>query len=165
MSDINIADIIIGERHRKDMGDLDALAASIKEQGLLQPIGINEDKVLVFGERRLRACRDILGWTVIDAGVVNVTSMVEGEHAENEMREDFRVSEKVAIAAAVKAEIGKRQGQRTDLAAQAAKFSGRTDDEVARLVGFGSAETLKRAETVVEHGSPELIEAPRSSPC
>ena len=40
-----------------------------------------------------------------------------------------------------------------------ANLSGRTDDYVARLVGFGSANTYRRARTVVEHGTPELVAA------
>ena len=50
--------IVIGERHRKDLGDLDALAASIGKLGLLQAIGVTKSNELVFGERRLRACAD-----------------------------------------------------------------------------------------------------------
>src|SRR5271163_1680231 len=126
---IPIADVVIRDRHRKEMGDLNNLATAIRDQGLLQPIGITEGKVLVFGERRLRACRDILDWTEIAARIVHVTSIVEGEFTENEMRKDWTVSERVAIAATVKAEIGNRQGERSDLAARAAKLSGRTDDE------------------------------------
>jgi hypothetical protein len=82
-----------------------------------------------------------------------------GAFTENELREAFTVSERVAIAVDVEAEIGNRQGQRSDLAAQAAKLSGRTDDEVARLTGFGSAETLKRAQTVVDKGASNVIDA------
>ena len=37
-----ISQIKIGDRHRKDLGDLDALAASI-EKGFLQPIGVTPD--------------------------------------------------------------------------------------------------------------------------
>ena len=59
MPSIPIADIRIGERHRKNIGDLSTLAASIKSEGLLQEIGISPDRVLVFGERRLRACHDL----------------------------------------------------------------------------------------------------------
>jgi hypothetical protein len=33
-----VASITVGDRHRKDLGDLDPLVASIKEHGLLQPI-------------------------------------------------------------------------------------------------------------------------------
>src|SRR5512147_3245849 len=58
-------------RHRQDMGDLQALADSMSEIGLLQPIGVTADFALVFGERRLRAAR-ILGWTAILARIVDV---------------------------------------------------------------------------------------------
>jgi len=78
---IKISEITLGERHRKDMGDLQGLADSITRQDLLQPIGITESNRLVFGERRLRACRDILGLAEIDVRVVAVTSIVEGAQA------------------------------------------------------------------------------------
>ncbi len=159
MAMVPISTIKIGERFRQDLGDLEPLAESIVCQGLLQPIGINENKELVFGQRRLVACRDILGWSEIEARVVDVTSLVEGQHDENEIRKDFTPSERVAIAEAVRAEIGDRQGQRTDLAANAAKLTGRSDDEAARKSGFGSAETLERAKTVVETAAPNIVEA------
>jgi ParB/RepB/Spo0J family partition protein len=92
-----IADITVGDRHRQDMGDLEELADSIKRQGVLQPIGVTADDELVFGKRRLLACRDILGWDTIDCRVVDVTSLVEGEHDENLMRKDFTLSERHAI--------------------------------------------------------------------
>lgn len=56
-----ISAIQIGERFRRELGGLESLAESIKAQGLLQPIGITEEGVLVFGGRRLKACRDVLG--------------------------------------------------------------------------------------------------------
>ena len=40
-----ISEIQLGNRHRKDMGDIEALAQSIQEEGLLQPIGITPDNV------------------------------------------------------------------------------------------------------------------------
>jgi hypothetical protein len=39
--EVPVANIVIGERHRQDMGDLETLAESMRELGLLQPIGIN----------------------------------------------------------------------------------------------------------------------------
>ena len=71
--------IQIGERHRKDLGNLEALAASIAAEGLLQPIGITEENVLVFGERRLRAVQDVLRRETISARVVHVSSITAGE--------------------------------------------------------------------------------------
>ncbi|MGD0090678.1 MAG: ParB N-terminal domain-containing protein [Planctomycetota bacterium] len=93
---IPINEIIMGERHRQDMGDLAALAASIRELGLLQPIGVTEENQLVFGERRLKACRDILNWKDIPARIIRIDRIVDGEHAKNEIRKDFTVSERVA---------------------------------------------------------------------
>jgi hypothetical protein len=100
-------------RHRQDMGDFKAVADSMSEIGLLQPIGVTADFALVFGERRLRAARN-LGWTAILARIVDVPSIVAGEYAENEVRKDFTPSARVAIAGAIRAEIGSRQGRRTD---------------------------------------------------
>ena len=60
LKELKIAEIKVGNRHRKDMGDLTSLADSIRQDGLLQPIGVTDSLELVFGERRLRATRDVL---------------------------------------------------------------------------------------------------------
>ena len=56
----SIDSIVVGERQRKDPGDIDALMRSIKEVGVLQPITITPDGVLVCGARRLKEPCD--GW-------------------------------------------------------------------------------------------------------
>jgi ParB-like nuclease family protein len=63
---MNIDDIIIENRLRKDMGDIVQLAASIKENGLIQPILLTriaendlEHYKLVAGHRRLEAMRSL----------------------------------------------------------------------------------------------------------
>jgi ParB-like chromosome segregation protein Spo0J len=93
---VPVEDIKIGQRHRVDWGDLESLAASIEAEGLLQPIGMTEDLRLVFGERRLRAYKR-LGRGRIPARIVRVSSILAGEFAENTMRKDFTISERVAI--------------------------------------------------------------------
>lgn len=158
---VAIADIQIRDRFRRDMGDLPALAKSIEQEGLLQPIGITEGNRLVFGERRLSACRDILGRKEIEARVVKVSSIIAGEYAENEMRKDFTPSERVAIAEAIRREMAGRQGSRTDLqhkdrGPEVAR--GQTRDIAAKQVGFGSGKQLERAEKVVRLGVPALVE-------
>ena len=60
--------IQVGTRHRTDLGDIDALAASIREHGLLQPITVTIDGVLVCGRRRLAAIRQ-LGWRTVSVWV------------------------------------------------------------------------------------------------
>ena len=52
-----ITEIVEGQRFRKNMGDIDALASSIRDIGLLQPIGVDDEHRLVFGGRRLAAFR------------------------------------------------------------------------------------------------------------
>lgn len=56
-----IDQIEIGERCRRDLGDIDALAKTIDELGLLQPIVITPDNLLIAGARRIAAGRK-LGW-------------------------------------------------------------------------------------------------------
>ena len=151
---------VIG-RHRKDMGDIDALAASIATEGLLQPIGITEDNLLVFGERRLLAVRDTLKRATIAARVVQVSSIVAGEYAENEIRKDFTPSERAAIGEAVAQQISGRQGQRTDreLPRNCAEVEPGVETRAiaARMAGFGSKDTYERAKKVVEHAVDEIV--------
>jgi N6-adenosine-specific RNA methylase IME4 len=153
---VAISSIRIGERHRKDWSDLRALAKSIDEVGLLHPIGISPSGELVFGERRLLAYRDILGWTEIPASVVNVPSIVDGERHENEIRKDFAPSERVAIERTINAELERRPGARTDLAQNVAPSEkDHLAKESARLAGFGNRETARQALAVVEAAERE----------
>lgn len=158
--DIPTNKIKIGLRHRNDLGDLEALAASIREMGLLQPIGVDRYYNLIFGMRRLIACGDMLQWKQIPAVILDIESMLAGEYAENEFRKQFTASERAEIGKAIEEELGNRKGQRTDLSAIAAKSDqGKTVDLAAKRAGFKSAETFERAKAVVATGSPGLIAA------
>jgi ParB family chromosome partitioning protein len=64
-----VADIKVGKRIRKDMGDIEGLAESIEDIGLLNPISVDEDGRLLAGARRLAACKR-LGWKTIPVNVV-----------------------------------------------------------------------------------------------
>lgn len=59
-----VGSIHVGNRHRKDLGDIDALATSIERDGLLQPITVTPEGVLVCGARRLAAIKQ-LAWTEV----------------------------------------------------------------------------------------------------
>lgn len=165
MSDtVPISQIVIGQRHRSDMGDLAALAESIRKVSLLQPIGINEQNILVFGERRLRACRDILGWTEIPARVVQMARIVDGEYHENEMRKSFNVSERVAIGKAIEDCVMERRGRpATEPPAKipynCTEFPTgiETREIAAKRAGFDNYQNYRRAKKVVEHAIPELV--------
>lgn len=64
-----ISQIKVGKRIRRDMGDIESLAASIADLGLLQPILVFPDGRLIAGERRLRAAQK-LGWKTIPVRVM-----------------------------------------------------------------------------------------------
>ncbi len=87
-----IAGIRIGPRHRREFGDIASLARSIEEVGLLHAVVVTPAGDLVAGERRLRAVQ-MLGRDSIPVRVVDLDSIVRGEHAENTYRKDFTLSE------------------------------------------------------------------------
>ena len=106
---MNIEDIKIGNRFRKDLGDIKTLASSIQEIGLLQPVVINQNNELIAGQRRLGACKS-LGWTEIPAAVVNLDDIVKREYHENAVRKDFTTSERIAVLQEIeKKRLGHRQ--------------------------------------------------------
>ena len=88
-----IADIVIGKRHRSDLGDLQSLADSIREVGLLQRIVVKADGTLVAGARRLLACGDLLGWIEIPVEVADGCPSDAGEWHENQARKNLNPSE------------------------------------------------------------------------
>ena len=102
MSDIRaINSIIVGERHRRDMGDIAELAASIAETRA--PASASSSRPngdLIAGERRLRAMQQ-LGWTEVPVHVVPIDDIVRGELAENTERKDFLPSEIESIRRAM----------------------------------------------------------------
>ncbi len=159
-----IVSIKVANRFRQDLGDIAPLAASIKDLGLLQPIGVDQDYNLIFGQRRLEAHK-ALGLDTIKARLIRVASLFQAEYAENEIRKDFTPSERVAIGKAIEEEIGNRQGQRTDktsygLSVNLPEVNGRkTADIAAEQAGFGSEKTYRDAKTVVAQAEPELVEA------
>lgn len=172
--DTRLDQIKIGSRARKDLGDIGLLAESIQQLGLLQPIGIDQNYRLVFGERRYRAFEK-LGRETIPARIVHVDSLLQAEHAENEIRKDFTASERVAIAKAVEEEIkaqGERRGRpkadsgQTDLIVDEKVVNSpqfepgqKTRDAAAMAAGFDSEWAYRQAKKVTEDGTQELIDA------
>ena len=97
---IPLNDIIVKKRIRKEMGDIVALAESMKHYGLMNPIVLNSRNQLVAGGRRLEAAR-YLGWRTINAVIVDINEslpMLEYEVEENLQRQSFNPQE-LALAA------------------------------------------------------------------
>ena len=88
---VQISDIKIKKRIRKDLGNLDDLKDSLRVYGLLNPITINSKYELIAGERRVQAAKQ-LGWTSINANILDNLSDVdqlEMEIEENNQRKPF----------------------------------------------------------------------------
>ncbi len=153
---VTISDIKIENRIRKDHGDLEYLAESMAE-GVLHPIGITQDSVLVFGERRLRAAEDILGWEAIPARIVEVESVLHGQYAENLMRKEYTISERVAIVEAMRS--FRHGGDRRSKQGRKCDDENLTVDEAAKRAGLGGKDSYFRAKSVIDKGVPELVDA------
>jgi len=150
---IPISAIRVGKRHRKDLGNVRSLARSIAEIGLLHPVVIRPDGVLIAGERRLQALK-LLGWEKVPVNVLDLDRVIKGEIAENVFRQDFCPSEMVAIARALEPLLRKeakaRRGARTDLPENFRDVEfGETRDRLGASVGV-SGRTLEKMITIVE---------------
>lgn len=167
---IRIDEINFGNRFRKEFVNLDGLAASIKAVGLLNPVTVakvNGGYQLLAGARRVRACRDTLGMSMIEANVVKFESALEKllvEREENEQREPFKPSERFNIGKAIEeqlAEHGERRGRpKKETCANAHVLEpGITREIAAEAAGFTSDDAYERTKKVVEQGTPELIKA------
>jgi N6-adenosine-specific RNA methylase IME4 len=151
-----IGEILVGKRHRRDLGDIGGLAASIAEVGLLHSIVITPGGKLIAGGRRLAACKE-LGWVEVPVRIVDLDSLVRGEFAENVHRKDFTLSEAVAIMQALEPlereaakerqrEGGRRGGEGSGKLPEASK--GNAADKAARAAGK-ARRTLEKAAAVV----------------
>jgi ParB family chromosome partitioning protein len=95
---VPIKDIVVKKRIRKEPGDIETLAESLKRFGQISPIVISRKNVLIAGGRRLLAAKH-LGWRTINA-VISESSgelaRLELEVEENIQRRDFNMEEVAA---------------------------------------------------------------------
>jgi 16S rRNA G966 N2-methylase RsmD len=154
---INIDDIKIKKRIRKDIGDIASLAANINEVGLLQPIAINENNELICGYRRVLAFKK-LQRRQIPCAKITLASLAKGEFSENAFRKDFTFSEMVEIMHALEPEI-KREAQIRMKAGKPCSNleQGKSTELMAKALGIGHT-SLEKAEKLVYSAKkyPEL---------
>jgi ParB/RepB/Spo0J family partition protein len=149
-----ISSIVVGRRHRRDLGDVDGLAASIAELDLLHPVVVTPDNKLIAGERRLEACK-VLGWSQVPVTVVALDAIARGEFAENTQRKDFTLSEAVAIKRALEPLERAEAKQRMRAGKPSEKFSeGNALDKIAAVVGKHRT-TIAKAEAIVDAAEAE----------
>ena len=151
--------ITVGRRLRRDLGDIDALANSIADVGLLNPLTVTPGGRLIAGARRLAAVRQ-LGWREVPVHIVDLDEIACGEFMENVVRKDFTPSELVAIERALgprlrkeakerqRAHRGTAPGKPANTSGNFRGVNGETRQKVAAYVGV-SGRTIEKAAAVV----------------
>lgn len=162
---VDIDKIKVNERIRKDFGDLQELADSIVAAGgLIHPPAVTPDFELIAGERRLRACRDILGWKQME---VHVMPVQDAEHQlmleidENETHKSFskaeridygRRLERIEAAKAKERQATSTGGSNPQLVQKFAQAEQtKTRDMVAEKLGIGSGETYRKEKYIADN--------------
>ena len=138
--------IKIGIRHRKDLGDVESLAQSIADIGLLHPVVVQPSGKLIAGARRIAACKQ-LGWREVPVNIVALAEITKGELAENTDRKNFLPSEIEAIRRAM---LPKQKAAATSrkLSGRSAPNGGDTRDKIGAFAGV-SGKTVERIAAVV----------------
>jgi len=114
---LNIKNIEIKDRTRRDFGNLSSLSESIEKYGLIQPLVVEKisdsNWRLIAGERRLRAA---LGTGILEVDCIERTDLssqdrIELELEENLNRKDFEWTEEVEIKRRIDELAKERMGQ------------------------------------------------------
>lgn len=161
---IDIEKVSIGDRIRKDMGDLKELSDDIAKNGLINPPVVTPDFELIAGERRLQAMKE-LGYKQVEVRIMKVE---DAEHKlnleinENENRKDFNKSERIEYARQlerierVKASQREKAGVAIDPSQNFGQ--GRSDDIVAKKLEIGSGEQYRKEKYIADNADPETLE-------
>lgn len=146
---IDINKIVVGERIRKDFGDIQELADDINENGLINPPVVNKSYELLAGERRLRACKS-LGWPTIEVRMMDTR---DAEHelnieiSENDVRKGFTKSERLDyIRRLLRIEQAKgRENMSLGGKGKGSEISRNLDSDESTAAAFGiSSNTMRR---------------------
>ena len=148
---IKISDIKIGKRFRKDLGNTDELAESIRKNHLIYPVIVKKDNLLVDGARRMKAYKKLNRQDI--PVIVRDVRIKEDAEIEANLVKDFTIKEKVDIKRYRESTEPNLQGQPNDLKLPG-KFprsdnKQRRDERIAESTGV-SYKTLQKAEKVVD---------------
>lgn len=163
---VDIDNIRMDNRIRKDFGDLKELADDIKQNGLINPpVVIPENDgvyTLLAGERRLRAMR-LLGYQQVEVRTWKNLSDEEKlniEISENEVRKDFSKAERIEYARRIERIEAEKARERMLAGVSADPVDnspqggeGKTRDIAAQKAGIGSGFQYEREKYIVDNHS------------
>jgi len=161
LSVLPLSSIEVGERFRKDYGDLDEFKHELQTNGLLQPIAVmeqGEGYYLCAGGRRLRAATE-LGWPTIPALILPHSLDELGQRtvelAENLYRKNLTYEEEAALISEIHRLQLDKHGPKVNLVSG----EGWSQTDTANLLGVSKqklSEELELAHALEE--APELFE-------
>ncbi|WP_404434234.1 ParB N-terminal domain-containing protein [Microbacterium lacus] len=137
----SIDSIRVGSRHRVDLGDVGALAASIEKNGLLQPLTVTPEGVLVCGARRLAALRQLGVRTVnvwVRAGVTDRLAQVLAQQDDDALHKALTPTESASLYRELKGLLAEDAARRQEASRFTAKQLG-TESAGAATVAQPSA--------------------------
>lgn len=162
---VDIEKVKVGDRIRKDMGNLEELSEDIKKNGLINPPVVTPDYELIAGERRLQAMKN-LGYKQVEVRVMTVENAehkLNLEINENENRKDFNKAERIEYARQlerierVKAKEREKAGVAIDPRENFPQ--GRTRDLVAEKLGIGSGKQYEKEKYIADNADDEILKA------
>lgn len=172
-----------GRRHREDLGDIDTLVDSIARDGLLQPITITPDGMLICGARRLAAIRQ-LGWKTVNvwvrSGISTTLGQLLAERDDNLLHKPLTPVEEASLYRELKAVMaedaaGRQEASRfasnqenprshggADSAPPWTGAAGRTREQAAMMVtgkaAYSRMEEINRLQAIAEDDTqPESV--------
>ena len=167
---IDIEKVSVGDRIRKDMGDLKELSDDIAKNGLINPPVVTPDFELIAGERRLEAMKK-LGYKQVEVRVMKVE---DAEHKlnleinENENRKDFNKSERIEYARQLERieRVKAKERQATSTGGANPQLvenfpqgeDTKTRDLVAEKMGIGSGKQYEKEKYIADNADPETLE-------
>ena len=160
---LRIEDIIVDERIRTSLGDIDSLAKDMKVNGQIVPITVRiaDDGMyhLVAGFRRMKAM-EMNGEEMIEAYAIvedDEEMLLLKEISENEIRETFTRTERMSYIRRLDEIEGKKANERklatlknSNVDTENSPYRGETREIVAEQVGI-SSNTIAREKKIIEH--------------
>jgi DNA modification methylase/uncharacterized ParB-like nuclease family protein len=168
----NPDNIVVEERFRETLPELDQLTEDIKAVGQLQPILVREESgqlILIAGQRRLEACKKLgrqVWWVSQKSaqGTLDINSPLQlkrMELMENLSRCSFTPIEEAKAIAQIDAIMKQLYGEKKPGPVAANEATGWNYDQTAAMLGFSSKGTVSRAVRVAELADavPDINEA------
>ncbi len=139
-------------RQRRELPEIEELAESISRLGLINPITVTKEKILVAGERRLTACKS-LGWTHIPVHFA--------EESSDETVRAIELEENIKRVDLPWQDRARAIQEYHEL--QASEEKAWTMEDTAAAIGVSKVEVSRQITVAKELSNPRIAEAPKFS--